>query len=463
MQNLARSSILLSALALGAPVDRAHADERRTATDVADAPRPDRSDGVVVPRHEAPAAAWIPRVILAPVRIVWWAVWQPPRLVLWASGRYRPVQRAAALVGSDEPPRGSDDGPGLQLRPALRYDDELGTGLAVWARRPIAGSWLSAELRGGLGGGHDHVGGTVALVPDRLLAFSVRAGYADRDRQPFHGIGDNEPAAAGAAPVDPRGGEAIASRFAARTSTVAAGARARRPGAAIGVEVRARRVDVESADELRGDLALADAYATGGLPGATGFDDLAVSVGTRIGRSSGSDHFVNPLLPAPGIDAGAGASVVTGSTGEYARWFAGGSACLGLLDGWRTLRLTARLESTIGARGSIPFTELVSPGLRAYEPGRFRDRTAAAVALDYRITVTRELAGLFFLDTGVVAGSLAELAESRPRTGVGVGLIAMTRDAIQLRTHLAVSADRDVRFVLTFTPGGEPPPAGPAW
>ncbi|MBI4477739.1 MAG: BamA/TamA family outer membrane protein [Acidobacteria bacterium] len=124
----------------------------------------------------------------------------------------------------------------------------------------------------------------------------------------------------------------------------------------------------------------------------------------------------------------------------------------------RVIAVRAILNTTsAGPGGDVPFFLLPTLGgsksLRSFTNSRFRDRTAAAVNLEYRWEAVRFLEMALFTDAGSVAPRLADLARARLHRSYGIGARFKHRgDRVVFRVEVAGGGGEGARLLVGFKP-----------
>ena len=124
-------------------------------------------------------------------------------------------------------------------------------------------------------------------------------------------------------------------------------------------------------------------------------------------------------------------------------------------------RLSAEMNTDAGDR-QTPFFALADLGgaedLRSYDTGRFRDRDAIVLNLEYRypvwdaiIGMTGGLDAVVFADFGRVFADLTEDTLNDYNAVYGFGLRARTTDGFMGRAEIAFG-DGETRLILQFDP-----------
>lgn len=344
--------ILLAALAFLVPFP-AHADERRAVPDY-----DGRGDG------GASAALWIPRVLVAPLYLVWeYLVRVPIGAAVRGVEKNGAVSRALHVATF-----GSAKSAGIaptflfdtDMLPAVGayfwWDDALVDGNHVRIR---AATWGAPLVLASLSDRYDL---------DERSSVSLVASFARRRDNVFYGLGPDAP-------------DGARRRYRSRIADASAGFE-RELGLGIHLATRVGVRDVAFDERV-----VASDYTLGYQRVALAFDTRASGLrgsGLRL-ETTGEGSFASERR-----------SWVTYGGSAHAFWDIGGSA--------RVLSLAGTLTFVDPiADGAVPFTELATLGgyerMRGFLPGRMVDRSAASLTLAYRWPVWS------FLDAGIEAAA----------------------------------------------------------
>lgn len=166
----------------------------------------------------------------------------------------------------------------------------------------------------------------------------------------------------------------------------------------------------------------------------------------------------SPVVPSRGWRLYGYARLQAGLTGEpsrFVRWGGELERDLDLHGGDRVLVLRARLEGTAGALRQVPFIDLPTLGgqplLRGYPGGRFRDRHAGLVSIDYLYPVSQYVRGFLAIDAGRVWRSLDEVGVDGVRVGFGGGFVVFTFHSFLAQIAVFTSIDGGIESVVGFT------------
>jgi hypothetical protein len=125
-------------------------------------------------------------------------------------------------------------------------------------------------------------------------------------------------------------------------------------------------------------------------------------------------------------------------------------------DGRKVLALRGLVETNRASAGhEVPFFELPVVGarqnLRGFDNFRFRDKTAAALTLEYRYRIWPAIDLGLFVDEGQVAPRLGDLALNRFHTGYGARLFFWLKPTFPISVDYGRSAET-WRMYISFNP-----------
>jgi Omp85 superfamily domain len=125
-------------------------------------------------------------------------------------------------------------------------------------------------------------------------------------------------------------------------------------------------------------------------------------------------------------------------------------------DGRKLLALRGLVETNRTSAGhDIPFFEMPVLGtrqtLRGFDNFRFRDKTAAALSLEYRYRIWSNIDFGLFVDEGQVAPQLGDLALSRFHTGYGARLFFWPKATLPISIDYGRSGEQ-WRVYLSINP-----------
>ena len=151
------------------------------------------------------------------------------------------------------------------------------------------------------------------------------------------------------------------------------------------------------------------------------YSRLDGAIDSRLARPDPGSGF---LLHAIGEQA---SGVAAGQRRSWLNWGGDIGASVDVTGIQRVLSLTASARFTEAVQGSVPFVELSTLGgnelMRGFYPGRLRDRSAAALTLQYTWPIWVFLDGAMHFAVGNVFGEhLAGIAPEKLRWSSGVGI-----------------------------------------
>lgn len=399
---------------------------------------PEDAGGVLVPESEPERAlAWIPRVLLFPVRLAAEIALAPLRGGAWLDDHYQLHDRAVRLLFSADgtigvyPTAALESEAGLDL--GLRFVDSnvLGHGERVSAAASIRRRFDAAISSGSL------FGTTV-----------VNAAGSFRSWSPYNYFGVG-------------GGPGTQTRFAQQVWYGELAVQVPLAGPlwmrALGAYSR-RRFDPFA--DAPGYVRTGDVFDPMTL---VGFDhgtnnvygELAVGVDT----TSYANRYIARSSPSSGWLASGFLGATRGLSDDPSRYWRYGFDARRFVDlhgGDRVLVLRAALEAVAGDLDAIPVADLPRLGgselLRGFHDDRYRDRIAALLTAEYRYPIQEGATAFAFVDAGEVAPAISQLGLRGSHVGGGGGLQFQTLDSFLFRAQVAVS--REGTFVqLALDPG----------
>jgi outer membrane protein assembly factor BamA len=429
----------------------------------AEQPPPDPSRGESydgVPRRPTwrDDALAIPRIVLAPFRLLFKAIAVPMHHLLdWDEQKHVHDEVLAALSTSDGK---------IGIRPAFEYSISFTpiVGVRVFDQK-LLGPDTSFDVTAMSGGIHVFYAAATArpTPPDRALEVTVRAIYNRRNDQVFTGIGfttDDKTT------ITPGSRYAIDALDAGGKLTYAA--------------LRGFFVDLDTMFGLRrfgngrniaDELPIAQVYCVRALTGLClpdSVDEVRVpgfNLGTQFFRAGVNlriDSRDNWYRPSSGglIELGADWSHGLGfDQSHYVRAHAAMSA---VLDLWQRSRvLIVRIEANdlepIGS-APVPFSELIVLGgpdtFRGFRPGRFRNFSSLFAGIEYRWPIWMWMDASLFSEYGGVFGQHFEgLSFDRMKPDVGAGLRLRSSDAFFARVQVAYGWGDRWQFFFSVNTG----------
>ena len=413
----------------------------------AEAPPPDPSrgdsyDGVEHHPDATDDALAVPRIVLAPVRLVVKAIAVPfHHLLDWDEVNHVHENIFAAVSSRDGM---------IGVRPAFLYSISFAPviGLRFFDRR-LLGPKTDFEVTSMTGGVHIFYGSVTArpTPSDRALEVTVRAIYNMRNDQVFTGIGyasDSEktleiPSRYGIEALD-TGGRLTWTVVPAVFLDVDTmlGVRRYSNGTVIGTE---QPIDeVYCGRTLTGQCipGTVDPVRVPGYHTGTQFFRAAADV-----RFDSRDNWFNP---SSGALVELGAQWTHGLGADDSQYFRLHAAMSALLDLWRRSRvLVVRIEADdlvpLGYT-PVPFSELVVLGgpdtFRGFRYGRFRNFSSLFSGLEYRWPVWMWMDATLFGEYGGVFGPGFEgFSFERMRPDVGAGVRLRSSDTFFARAQVA--------------------------
>ncbi len=421
---------------------------------VACAPRPDQAAGHRVPPPEGRERPKLVRAAEPLQRGLVRGLLAPVRLALWAEDRYHVAAHARDATWSEDRTVG--------VSPIARWEGgkSLSAG-AGFVDRDLAGAALGLRATAGTAE-RLHLEANLESA-DLLLPVRLETGvrYRDVASAAFWGYGDASKREASAGmmvdPIDQGGRD---TQFSQREAI--ARARLLWPtggGVTLGAGGSLRRARYGPPRTfLDEDPAIDDVYDVEALPGWDGVDAARAEASIRIDRRRTRDELQSLVTPSAGWIGQLYGGWQEGIGDDPTRFGYGGLDALGLLDlynGDRVLSLRITIDAAIGPLDRIPFNELPTLGgsqaLRGWETNRFRDRWAAATALEYSWPVTKGLSGFAFVDAGRVARVPDALLDEVPRFGGGAGAQVFTSRSLVARAWVAGS-EEDVILRVELEP-----------
>ncbi len=432
------------ALALCASASHALAEPRAKIPPAESPPRPSSpkpSDGSppadAPPAHEAagylvappaPSAGWrtVPRIILAPLRLVWYVFGSAAAVALDV------IEPAFARAGGTSSVV-DDDPTGPTVGAIAYYEHEYGTALGARGtyRFALGPRGLGEVALGAAAGGRYKYGFDTGL---RWLGRAALTGrYVSLDEEQAFDI-----------PVD---GATSDARYEQKTAAARLGARVGiAPHLGLAPSLAFSSYRFEAPAELMS------------LPGFDeGVDEAGAEIAIEYDTLRADRPWVSAAVPSSGwlVRGRAGfARDVRRAEVDYVRSSLEASRLFDLYAGDRVLVLSARMEAVIGDRAAIPFVDLPSlggdAGLRGYPTHRFRDRVASVATAEYRYGIAPQVTARVFVDAGRTFPSLDELSLHDLRAGFGGGLLVHSSSEVLGRFDIAGSDEGDLFLLMAW-------------
>lgn len=420
----------------------------------------ERSDGKVRDNPTYDGLLALPRILLAPPRLLLRALGEPVRAVLALDERYHVFNFLTHLVTSADGTRG--------LRPEIRYISRLAPQLAVtyFDRKLLGeGSSLSLTIGAVLPGLAFAEFGVRPHLPDRY-ALAITGTYLKRDDAFFAGVGLSSPGGL-AANENPRARVAIESVDVGATLEVKLHKLLRLKGAESWIF---RRYGNGRRDKVGSELPVAEAYCRGSVHGQCLVP--AVDEARVPGFYDGANYFATDARLAFDTRTGTYSSRLwlrLELGGRYAQspslagpsWLSGrGTIAAGVpLGGTRALVLRIAAEMMKPTSDCVvPFSELIALGgpddLRGSPLGRYRDFSSVLATLEYRWAVWMWMDAAIFTDWGGVFGQRFQgFAIDRIVPNVGVGIQIHTAHHFVLRAQVAYGFGEGLQVLFATTTG----------
>ncbi|HWE29888.1 MAG TPA: BamA/TamA family outer membrane protein [Polyangia bacterium] len=407
-----------------------------------DPARGDSYDGLRHPPTWRDDLLAVPRIVLAPVRLLFEGLAMPMHRVLDWDETYRVVHHIAAAVTSRDGLIG--------VRPAFQYSISFAPliGLRFFDQK-LLGRGTDFEATAMTGGIHVFYGELVArpTPPLRALEVTIRATYNKRDDQIFAQIGY--------VGEDPNF-LMFRSRYA--IDAVDAGGRltyAARPGLFLDVDTIFGVRRFGNGRTIGSDRPIEEVYCirdVAGLCNPNTVDEVRVPgfvQGTQFFRGGvtlRADSRDNWYRPSSGALVEIGADWSHGLGGDQSQYVHGHAALSAVLDLWRRSRaLVVRIEAhdlePIGY-APVPFSELIVLGgpdtFRGFRPGRFRNFSSLFAGLEYRWPIWMWMDATLFSEYGGVFGRGFEgFSVTRMLPDVGGGVRLRSSESFFARAQLA--------------------------
>jgi hypothetical protein len=397
------------------------------------------------------------RILLLPLRGVWFVLWSPIRLAAWAYDRFAVQTRFRQIFFSE-------DGR-LGLFPTAGY--KTGFGPSAGARfvlRDLFADKARLKLEATYGGEVVQAY-KLRYKSGKLFGRSeldLKAGFETFPRNRFFGFGNGDEAAPGAMGVNPLiDNTAIDTRFYYDAFAVETGYSLDLPGpfrGRLGAGYRLREFDLEEKED--GDLNTFEVYDPAHLAGAMdGLSNVYGEAALVLDTLRQPQFYVSQAIPSRGWYAVARAGYAKGfdkDPSDYLRWGLDVQRYINLYADDRILMLRGVIEGVTGELADIPFLDVPKLGggalLRGYPQDRFRDRQAGVISAEYQWSVDRNVAAFLFTDAGRVWRNREELGNGNFRVGFGGGIQLHSMKNFLARALLASSIDGGVFFLFSLDP-----------
>jgi hypothetical protein len=413
------------------------------------------------PPSADPPLLLVPRLVLAPARLLLRTTSELLLAVTRVEDRYQVSQHALELFFNDDrtfgvyPVGGYETGIGLSAGAALVHHDLLGHRESVSLRAVFAGLHRQAYIA--------HFDTGQRWDDLRLLLLT---GYGAFENLRFYGIGNADSVAADEVtpPLDAQDpGVAVHTVFREQQARATIGARVNIGGLwRVEVRDRFRYRFVSSGDP--GDSVtpwVSEVFAPDSLTGIdqhradTDADVALIWDGRRVMREDLPEQ-----LPSRGtrFAANTGLQVdLKGETPPFAHVGLEVAPSIDLFRADRVLLVRLRGEAVLGSLDTIPFYDLPVLGgstfLRGYDPERFRGRISLLSTVQYRYPVSESIASFIFVDAGRVYVDWSDITLSSlsdTRVGFGCGLQFYYPRGTVARLQLSSSIDGGLFLNLVF-------------
>jgi outer membrane protein assembly factor BamA len=428
------------------------------------APPPDPARGERYDGRSRPPASWkddllaIPRIILAPVRLVFKAIGVPVHHVLdWDEAKHVHEEVLAALTTKDGK---------LGIRPAFQYSISFTpiVGVRVFDQK-LLGPGTTFDVTA-MSGGINVIYAEAAARPtpaDRAVEVTIDAIYNRRNDQVFTGIGY---ATDDKVKVTPGSRYAIDALDAGGKLTWAAA-----PGLFLDLSTMFGLRRFGNGRNIADELPIAQVYCVRGLSGLCDLDSVdevrvpGFNRGTQFFRGGVNvriDSRDNWYRPSSGALIEVGADWSHGIGFDQSHYVRAHAAVSGVLDLWQRSRvLIVRIEANdlepIGD-AAVPFSELIVLGgpdtFRGFRPGRFRNFSSLFAGIEYRWPIWMWMDASLFSEYGGVFGQHFEGASlDRMKPDVGAGVRLRSSDSFFARAQVAYGWGDRWQFFFSVNTG----------
>lgn len=432
---------------------------------------PDQVSGLVESRDPGDSGGrQVGRVMLYPLRGLWFGLWAPVRGFAWAYDRYAIPNRVRRIFFSEDGRVG--------LFPVLAYKSGFGATvgarlevrdvLAPDSRLRLTATYLGEVLQAYI---LEHRSGE--LLGDRV-ELDTHVGFETFPRSRFFGIGNGDQQIAGTLMnVNPLVDDAaVGTVYYHDAFTAQLALSADVPGP-LRVQVsggyRLRDFDDDFDDEDDGDdryelddddLEISDVYDPAALVGfQQNLSNVYVEAAVVLDTLRQDRFYLSQATPSAGWLARAKVGYASGLDDDpsaYMRWGLAVQRNLDLYGGDRILVLRAAVEGVSGSLSDVPFVDLPRLGgpslLRGYQQDRFRDRQAGVASVEYQWGIDRNVSAFVFTDAGRVWRNHDDFTTGHVRVGFGGGVTLHSMKRFLARVMVTSSKDGDAFLTLSFDP-----------
>jgi hypothetical protein len=421
---------------------------------------PAEASGLVEARDPAdPRSRDVGRVLLFPLRALWFVVWGPVRFLAWGFDRFAVQSRFKQLFFSEDGKVG--------LFPVVVY--KSGFGLGGGARFVIRDLFApDARLKAEASYGSEVVQSyrlryKSGLLLGKQAEFDLLAGFETAPRNRFFGIGNQTKVIAPPGTlIDPLADNtAVDTRFYYHAFKAEGALGFDLPGpfsARLSGGYQRREFDTDNTkeDEVASEAVYDRTKLVGfvdGLSSVFGDGELALDT-LRQPRFN-----LSQATPSTGWYLALRGGYIHGfdtDPSRFVRWSLDARRYINLYNDDRVLVLRGYYQGVTGEIEKIPFLDLPALGgatlLRGYPQDRFRDRQAGLVGGEYQWGVDRSVSAFVFVDAGRVWRTRSDFSSGDIRFGFGGGLELHSQKNFLARILLASSDDGDVFFLFSFNP-----------
>jgi len=425
---------------------------------VADAPPPERSDGVASEDESlARDLLWVPRLALYVPRRAIELVFEPLRAASFVWDRFRIPERFKEAFFNESgtfgifPVAFVDTGFGLNAGLRLMHSDMFGAGESLLLRASFGGRYqqfYSASIDSGRRLGN-------------RFKLKLRGGYEVGPQDAFYGIGNGDQVSRDQVTqrVDPLVDDtAISTQYRKDLAYAKLSLEAkliRHTKATVSVEGRYQDFS-RPADEADFN----NYYLVNRLAGIEqGTYDVYPQLRLTFDNRQTGHAYMSEAMSARGFYLNGWLGYAKGfrtDPSNHLRYAADLQWFIDVLRGDRVLILRLLLDGVTADLDKIPFVDLPDLGgpllLRGYPIDRFRDRVATLGSVEYQYNLTFQTTAYVFIDTGRVWRSLEDFAFERFRMGFGGGIMAHSRTSFLARVQLASSIDGGLFVSFSLDP-----------
>jgi len=443
------------------PPNREPAPREPSDTDFDNLPPSDQASGVQAGAIGASEQwRWGPRVLLYPLRGLWWAVLAVPRAGMWAFDRYQLKERFRSVFFNDAgtfgvfPVAFFETGFGLNAGARLLWNDLFGHAEKLRVRASYGGRFrqlYAARVRSG------------QLLGDRAEV-ELFGEYQIFPRSRFFGIGadDLEDSPSDGSLIDPlTDGRAVDTRY--RHDDVRFGlATIAHVSQYVDIRVTASYTSRRFDDEADADDSeqIVNTYDTSRLIGfQDGLSNIYAELELVYDSRRVNRFYLSPAAPSTGAKLSAFVGRREGfgkDPSAFFRWGIDAQRYFDLHGGDRVLVVRGYAEGVTGGIEEVSFVDLPRLGgptlLRGYPRDRFRDRSVTLATIEYNYPAERNFGGYVFADAGRVWRDLRDFDFDGFRLGFGGGIQAHTTNGFLARFFVASSIDGGLFVNLSFDP-----------